>query len=180
MRANLIKITFMALFAVAFLSGLNAQDKEPRKSLKAGVMQTLGIDTEITVIYSRPGVKGREIFGDLVPYGLEPGNKYSDNKPFPWRGGANENTTIEFSKDLLVDGNKLPAGKYGIHFIPGTEEWVVIFSNNSELWGSYKYDEKDDALRIVVKPEKANHQEWLRYGFDHLEGYKAVFFLPLG
>ena len=80
-----------------------------RKSLNAGVTQKLGLDTDITITYCRPGVKEREIWGGLVPYGLAPGNKYSKEKPFPWRAGANENTTIEFNNDLLIEGQKLVA-----------------------------------------------------------------------
>ena len=78
------------------------QEKEVRASLMASVMQRLGTDADITIVYSRPGVKGRTIWGDLVPYGLAPGNEYSEGNPYPWRAGANENTTIEFSKDVLI------------------------------------------------------------------------------
>jgi len=93
-----------------------------RASLKAGVMQTLGTDAVITIEYGRPGVKGRKIWGELVPYGLAPGTKYSENKPYPWRAGANETTTIELNKDVLIEGKPLPAGKYGIHMIPGEKD----------------------------------------------------------
>lgn len=178
-----MKNSFSRLFVFAlcilfiFSSTEYAQNDKPRPSLKAGVIQTIGIDTEITVIYSRPGVKGRKIWGELVPWGLAPGNKYSNNNPFPWRGGANENTTIEFSKDVLVNGNKLSAGKYGMHFIPGKEKWTIIFSNNSELWGSYKYNQEEDALRIQVKPMEAAFVEWLTYGFENLAGTSATAYL---
>jgi len=84
-----------------------AQGAQVRPSLKAGVMQRLGADTDITITYSRPGVKGRKIWGALVPFGMAPGNQYSKNQPFPWRAGANENTTIEFSKDVLIEGKPL-------------------------------------------------------------------------
>jgi len=154
-----------------------AQKSEIRASLKASVMQTLGTDAVITIEYSRPGVKGRKIWGDLVPYGLAPGNKYSENRPYPWRAGANENTTIELNKDVLVEGKPLPAGKYGIHMIPGEKEWTIIFSKNSSAWGSYSYKQEEDALRVTVTPVKAPFQEWLVYGFDDLAGTSATAFL---
>jgi hypothetical protein len=150
------------------------QEKEVRKSLMASVMQRLGVDTDITIVYSRPGVKGRKIWGELVPFGMAPGNEYSNNNPYPWRAGANENTTIEFSKDVLVEGNKLPAGKYGIHMIPSEKDWTIIFSKNSEGWGSFAYNKDEDALRITVTPVEAPHKEWLSYGFEDLAGTSAT------
>ncbi len=171
--SNFLLITVLALSVTV----LAQNDNKPRASLKASSSQTIGVDTEITITYSRPGVKGRKIWGDLVPWGLEPGNKYSDNKPFPWRGGANENTTIQFSKDVVVGGSKLPAGKYGMHFIPGEKEWTVIFSKNAGLWGSYQYNEAEDALRIKVNSKEAPLMEWLTYGFEDLTGTSATAFL---
>jgi len=162
----------MAFFCVGF-----AQEAEIRPSLMAGVTQTLGTDTVVTIVYSRPGVKGRKIWGGLVPYGLAPGNEDSGNKPFPWRAGANENTTMEFTRDLLIEGHPLPAGKYGIHMIPSEKEWIIIFSKNHSAWGSFTYKEEEDALRVTVTPVKAPHQEWLVYGFDDLAGTSATAFL---
>jgi hypothetical protein len=164
-------------FLLAVPSATLAQEGKVRASLKASVMQRLGTDTDITIEYSRPGVKGRKIWGGLVPYGLAPGNKYSDNKPFPWRAGANENTTIEFNKDVLIEGKPLPAGKYGIHMIPGEKEWVIIFSKNNSAWGSFAYKQEEDALRVTVTPLKAPFQEWLEYGFDDLAGTSATAYL---
>ena len=154
-----------------------AQGKQVRASLKASVMQRLGVDTDITIEYSRPGIKGRKVWGDLVPFGLAPGNKYSKDKPFPWRAGANENTIIQFSKDVLIEGQKLPAGKYGLHMIPGEKEWIIIFSKNNSSWGSFAYNQDEDALRVTVVPAKAPLQEWLMYGFDDLAGSSATAFL---
>ena len=154
-----------------------AQAKTVRPSLKASVLQRIGTDTDITIEYSRPGIKGRKVWGDLVPFGLAPGNKYSKDKPFPWRAGANENTTILFSKDVQVEGQKLPAGKYGLHMIPGEKEWIVIFSKNNSSWGSFAYNQDEDALRVTVVPVKAPQQEWLVYGFDELAGVSATAFL---
>jgi hypothetical protein len=162
---------------LALPNGALSQQGKVRASLKASVTQTLGTDGKITIEYSRPGVKGRKIWGELVPYGLAPGNKYSENKPYPWRAGANENTTFETNKDLLVEGKPLPAGKYGVHMIPGEKEWTIIFSKNNSAWGSFNYKQEEDALRITVTPVKAPHQEWLVFGFDDLAGTSATAFL---
>lgn len=168
----------LAVLLVLPTEGLAQQPPaKVRPSLKASVMQTLGTDGVITIVYGRPGVKGRKIWGGLVPYGLTPGDKYSENKPYPWRAGANENTTFESNKDLLVEGKPLPAGKYGIHMIPGETEWVVIFSKNNSAWGSYTYKQEEDALRVTVTPVKAPFQEWMEFGFDDLGGTAASAYL---
>lgn len=110
-------------------------------------------DANITVEYSSPRVKGRVIFGDLVPYGEV------------WRAGANKNTTVEFDKDVTVNGIELAAGKYGFFVIPNKDEkWTVIFSNKNDSWGAYDYKESNDALRIEVKPTLIdNFKEELTY-----------------
>jgi hypothetical protein len=169
--------TLVASILLTLPSLTQGQDKEIRKSLRASVTQTLGVDTDITFEFGRPGVKGRTIWGDLEPYGMHPGNKYSDNKPYPWRAGADENTTITVSKDVKVDGKNLAAGKYSVHMIPSEGEWTVIFNKKNDGWGSYAYDEKEDALRVIVKPVQASHQEWLTFGFDDLAGTSATAFL---
>ena len=97
----------------------------------------------VTVSYSSPAVKGRSIWGGLVPYGQV------------WRAGANEATTVEFTKDVQVDGKALPAGKYGFFVLPTAKQWTVIFNKVPNQWGAFKYDEKQDALRVVVVPRKA-------------------------
>ena len=174
-------LRFGLALSLAFLlvlpSAAFAQGNKVPASLKASVTQRLGTDVDITITYSRPGVKGRTIWGALVPYGLAPGNEYSENKPFPWRAGANENTTIEFNKNVLIEGKPLPAGKYGIHMIPSEKDWIIIFSKNNAAWGSYTYKPEEDALRVTVIPVKAPHQEWLAYGFDDLAGTSATAFL---
>ncbi len=178
---RLPKILVLSLFAFVCPASIPvdmvAQDDAPRPSLAAAVFQRLGVDTDITVKYSRPGVKGRVIWGELVPHGMEAGNRYSDNKPFPWRGGANENTTFETTGDLMVEGQRLPAGKYSLHFIPSESTWTVIFNKTNDAWGSYSYDEAEDALRVTVTPAAAPHQEWLAYYFENLAGTSATFFL---
>ncbi|MFZ1291164.1 MAG: DUF2911 domain-containing protein [Melioribacteraceae bacterium] len=171
------KFALLAVLILFFTINTRAQEKKIPPSLKASISQSLGVDTEIKFEFSRPGVKGRTIWGDLVPYGLTPGNKYSDNKPFPWRAGANKNSTLETNKAILVEGKKLPAGKYGIHMIPNEKEFVVIFSKTDSLWGSYQYNEADDALRITVAAKAVSHEEWLTFGFADLAGTSATAYL---
>ena len=173
-RLSIISFFLILSFLLILPSATFAQGNKVPLSLKASVMQRLGVDTDITIEYSRPGVKGRKIWGELVPYGLAPGIKYSNNKPFPWRAGANKNTTIEFSKDVLIEGNKLPAGKYGIHMIPSEKDWIIIFSKNNSAHGSYSYNQEEDALRVTVTPAEALHQEWMMFGFDNLAGTSAT------
>lgn len=167
---QLMSFVFLSiLFSVILDSQSNTfaqdKDKKVRASLMASVMQRLGVDTDITIVYSRPGVKGRKIWGGLEPYGKV------------WRAGANENTTFEASKDILVNGQKLPAGKYGLHMIPGEKEWTIIFNKDNAAWGSFSYDQNKDALRISVTPKEAPAQEWLMYGFDDLAGTSATGYL---
>lgn len=125
---------------------------------------TIGL-TEVTVDYHSPGVKEREIWGGLVPWDAV------------WRAGANENTTITFSHPVSIEGKELPAGTYGLHMIPTEGEWTVIFSHNHSSWGSFSYDEEEDALRVKVTPEEGPHEEWLRYGFTDLGDDSATAYL---
>ncbi len=177
MKAAASIFTIICLLVLITTSGFAQQPAQPRPSPKAGVSQTIGLNTDISVTYGRPGVKGRKIWGDVVPFGLAPGNNYSKNNPFPWRGGANEATVVTFSKDVEVEGQKLPAGSYSLHFIPSEKEWVVIFNKNSKLWGSYLYNKDEDALRVTVTPVKAPFQEWLIYRFDNYTGTSAILYL---
>lgn len=169
-------VQMVLLVAVVMILDAQAQPKGTRASLKASVSQTIGEDTQITIVYSRPGVKGRKIWGDLVPYGFAPGNQYSNNQPIPWRAGANETTIFEVSKDVRINGQNLAAGKYGIHMIPGEKEWSIMF-NSEVAWGSFSYKKDKDVLTIKVTPTMAPHQEWLRYGFEDLAGTSATAYL---
>ncbi|MDR0499171.1 MAG: DUF2911 domain-containing protein [Holophagales bacterium] len=147
-------------------------------SPKASVVQRIGLDTDITIVYSRPGVKGRKIWGELVPYGLAPANQYAP-KPFPWRAGANATTTIEFSGPVKIQGKELSAGKYGLHMIPDKDkDWIIIFSKNSSGAGSFKYMEDEDALRVTAKPvTETTFTEWLEFGFENLSATGATCYL---
>ena len=133
----------------------------PRLSQRATVTQRIGL-TDITINYHRPAVGGREIWNKVVPYGKV------------WRAGANENTTITFSDDVTVEGKPLAAGTYGLHTIPDKDQWTIIFSKNSTSWGSFSYDEKEDALRVTVKPHAAEAFEALTYTFDNVKPDSAV------
>ena len=133
---------------------------------KAIVAEQVGL-TEVTINYSRPGVRGREgkIWGGLIHEGFAMLG-YGDDKPDPWRAGANENTTIEFSTDVLIEGKPLAAGKYGFFIAYGPSESTAIFSRNSTSWGSFFYLESEDALRVKVKPvPMPSSTERLTYSF---------------
>ena len=117
------------------------EDKSQRPSPPATTTATIGGVT-VTIQYSRPSVKGRPIFGGLVPYGEV------------WRTGANEATTFEVNKPVKINGQPLPAGRYALFTIPTATAWTVIFNKTPEQWGAFKYDEKQDALRVQVKPTK--------------------------
>jgi tetratricopeptide (TPR) repeat protein len=125
----------------------------PRDSQNARVMQRIGL-TDITISYHRPLVNGRQVWGKLVPYGQV------------WRAGANENTTIEFTDPVAVEGKPLAAGTYGLHMLPNENEWTVIFSKAATAWGSFTYDQKEDALRVTVKPQPSEMHEAMAFDFD--------------
>lgn len=124
----------------------------PRPSPKATVTQTVGL-TDVTILYCRPSVRGRAIWGGLVPYDQV------------WRTGANEATTITFADDVTIEGTKLPAGTYGLFTIPGKDEWTVIFNKGAKQWGAYEHKQADDVLRIKVKPQATEFHELLTFAF---------------
>lgn len=142
---------------------------------KSEVTQYMGL-VKVTITYSSPDVAGREIWGKLVPYGLSNLNflKSTEQNPSPWRAGANDVTTISFSHDVEIEGKPLKAGIYGLHMIPGQEDWTVIFSNNSSSWGSFSYVPADDALRVTVKSVPAEFNEWLTYEFTDRQQNSAT------
>ena len=133
----------------------------PRPSQHSVVTQRIGI-TDITISYHRPLVKGRTIWGKVVPYDKV------------WRAGANENTTITFSDPVSIEGQPLAKGTYGLHMIPGESQWTVIFSKDHLAWGSFTYNEADDALRVSVKPKASEAHEALTYDFDDMTDNSAL------
>lgn len=134
--------------------------------------QYIGAIVHVTVTYNSPNVhapngedRTGKIWGQLVPYGLTD-QGFGTSKAAPWRAGANENTTFEFSHDVTIQGKSLKAGKYAFFVIPQKEgAWTLIFSNNAAAWGSFFYDPKEDALRVEATPEKSDYHEWLTYEF---------------
>ena len=138
---------------------------------KSEVTQYMGL-VKVTIAYSSPDVAGREIWGKVVPYGMTNLNflKSTEQNPSPWRAGANENTTITFSHDVMVEGKPLKAGTYGLHMIPGETDWTIIFSNSNIAWGSFSYTPEEDALRVTVKSSPCEFNEFLTYEFtDRLQ-----------
>ena len=150
------KINLIAFLILTFSISAFAQLNFPRESPRQEIAQTVG-DTKIAIVYHRPDVKEREIWGKLVPYGEV------------WRTGANENTTFETRGDLKIAGQTLPKGKYGLHTIPGKDEWTVIFNKVNNEWGSFKYDQKQDALRILVKADKEEFLETMTISFENVK-----------
>ena len=172
--------SFLALLLLlCAASYVSAQLRTPRPSQKASVMQTIGV-TDVTITYSRPAVKGRTIWGDPLPEQANvKGEATLDNqnvrpKGAPivpwghvWRAGANEATQFVITDDVLINGQKLPAGSYSLHTIPTKDEWTIVFNGTANQWGSFDYDPAKDTLRVKVKPQMvADSQEWLEYTFD--------------
>src|ERR1041385_5257832 len=177
-----LKRSSVSFFAVMFFLSCAvaavAQVTLPRPSQKASVMQRIGV-TDVTITYSRPGVKGRKIWGDPLPGQTAQGEATLDNQntrpkdavivPYGhvWRTGANEATQFVVTDDVLINGQKLAAGSYSLHTIPTKDEWTIVFNGTANQWGSFDYDPAKDTLRVKVKPEwMKDNQEWLEYSFD--------------
>jgi len=156
MKRSIVGAVFLMIcfLSTAVLAQLPVSLTLPQASPKETRSITIGFTT-MSFEYNSVGIKGREIWGGLIPYGEV------------WRTGANKNTLFTVTDDVLINGQKLKAGSYGMHTIPGEEEWVIIFSNFSEAWGSYFYDENEDALRIKVNPEEMESKyEWMKFSFS--------------
>lgn len=153
----MLKYLFTCSLFLIFGIGAEAQIRLPQASPKAMVSQTIGL-TDITVNYHTPGIKGRPVWGKLVPYGQV------------WRSGANEATLITFSDDVKINGSPLPAGTYSFFTLPESEtNWILIFNRNTKLWGTEGYNAAEDVIRVPVKPEAAPFQETLHYYFSDVE-----------
>jgi len=174
------QILCLALALVAFSSYSSAQ--VPYNSAvpngytkKAVVSEQVGL-TQVTITYHRPAVRGREgkIWGEVVHKGFI-NQGFGNGKPAPWRAGANENTVVEFDNDVKVEGQTLPKGRYGFFIAYDPSESIVIFSKRSDAWGSFFYDEKEDALRVKVKPQPVEKSvENLKYEFTNQTPNSAV------
>lgn len=129
----------LSLFVISSSLILSACAQDPKPSPAVSATGKAGSAT-ITINYGQPSMKGRKIFGELVPFGKV------------WRTGANDATTFETDKDIMVEGQKLAKGKYGLFTIPGEHHWTIIFNKTWKQWGSYQYKKEDDVLRVDVKP----------------------------
>jgi len=180
MNARMITGITLAVTAMV-LTTLDAEaqrkKKKPDASQPAIAAQGIGAMGMVTIEYSRPGVKGRDVWtgksdnpqiGSLVP---------RDGKPRPWRAGANECTKITFAEDVKIEGKEVAAGVYGLFMIPTDGDWTIIISKQSSVWGSFFYKPEDDVVRVNVTPQEAPHQEWLVYGFDDPDAYGATAYL---
>ena len=158
-RTWIAPLATLALAVVA--PPLHAELVLPRVSPNATVTQTVGT-TDLTVTYSRPGVKGRAIWGALVPYGK------------PWRTGANDATRFTTTDDITVAGKTLPAGGYSFFTIPTPTEWTIVFNKEKDLWGAFDYKPEQDPLRVTVTPATtAESTEWMRFSFENLTPQSA-------
>src|SRR5580658_8592730 len=172
-KAAFIAVFFQLTFTGLVHAQLTALPDAGNK--RATVSEQVGI-TDVTIHYNRPHVRGREghIWGQLIPVGyVDQG--FGTSKAAPWRAGANENTWIEFSTDVMVEGQPLPAGKYGLTVAYDPNECTLIFSKNYTSWGSFFYDPSEDALRVKVKPMALDKSvEWLKYEFTDQKPASAV------
>lgn len=156
MKSNILIAA--ALIVPSFGFGQYHSLQMPQTSPKVRESQYLGV-TKIQVDYSSPAVKGRDIWGPVVPMGGD---------PIPWRVGANMNTTISFSTDVEIEGQPLKAGSYGLHALPTNENWTLLFAKNDNQWGSYYLDtENGIALRVTVAPNQNPHSEQLDFEFKN-------------
>lgn len=156
------KISLILALVLVATSAFAQQIRTPRPSPQASLTQTVGL-TDVTIKYSRPGVKGRQIWGALVPYDKV------------WRTGANEATTITFSEDVTINGQKLPRGTYSLHTTPGQSSWKIHFNSVADQWGSYSYDPAKDVVVVTATPQAVPHTEWLTFEVPEMSTDKATF-----
>jgi hypothetical protein len=156
MTSSRVLVAMATLAAATLMSGAAFGELvTPRVSPNVKLTQTIGV-TDFTLTYSRPGVRNRPVWGELVPWDK------------PWRTGANEATTFTCSTDIRVNGQTLPAGTYSFFTIPNPTEWTIVFSKQKDQWGAFDYDPKDDQLRVPAKPMAGEYREWMEFGFEDL------------
>ena len=192
-RKRLTSFSFAALLILLGATFATAQQPQAQykplyPSQKASVMQTIGV-TDVTITYHRPAIKGRTIFADAPPSmetrakgdaTLDNQNERKPGEPIVpynhvWRAGANEATIFQVTDDVLINGQPLKAGTYSLEAIPGKDEWIIIFNNDSGQWGAFTYDSKKDALRVKAKPQPVQeNQELLMYNFDPVTANTAT------
>lgn len=158
---NKFTLAFLT-FLLASYVGFAQQIQMPQASPSAKIIQKVGL-TDVTVDYSRPSTKGRKIFGELVPYGQV------------WRTGANAATVLTFSTDVTVGGQSIPAGSYALYAIPGKNDWTIILSKNTQLWGSIGYNPAEDQARFEVEASKTSKKyETFEIAFNNFTDNSAV------
>ncbi|MFL1012724.1 DUF2911 domain-containing protein [Flavisericum labens] len=167
MQTNYFSSIFTYFFLVLSLNTF-AQLSTPRGSQQATVSQRVGI-SDVIITYSRPSVKGRDIWGKLVPYGMNDLG-FGTATEAPWRAGANENTTITFTHDANLEGKPIKAGTYGLHImLKDKNNATIILSKDAAAWGSFFYDKSNDALRAGVATGEVPHRELLTYEFNSVK-----------
>lgn len=179
MKLSIIKVTLVLLIGSLNLNAQNGITLPYSQNQKASLSQWIGL-VEANITYNSPNVtnprsgedRTGKIWGELVPYGFH--FVTFANQMIPWRAGAQTNTVFTISHDVKIEGQDLPAGKYGLFMLAGKEEWTIIFSKDYNSWGALYYDEKEDALRVTVKPTKTNFTEWLTYDFIERKSDYAV------
>jgi hypothetical protein len=144
MTTLLRSLVFLLAVTTAFAQSDSKAPKFPPASPTATLKQHIGL-TDISVVYSRPGVKGRKVFGGITPYGSV------------WRTGANEPTLVTFSTDVALNGTAIPAGTYALYTIPQKDEWTIIIYKDTKLWGAFGYDQSKDFVRFAAKPVHLSH-----------------------
>ncbi|MFP6584529.1 MAG: DUF2911 domain-containing protein [Candidatus Hydrogenedentota bacterium] len=157
-------LAIVVVLCATALSSLAERPKGAQKSPWHYLQQMIG-KSLVEIEYSRPGVKGREVWGKLVPYGEV------------WRAGANERTVISFEHDILINGEALSAGDYALFILPEQDQWIFIFNRAFIGHGSDGYDAKSDVLRVAAKPETAEHEEWMQFGVTDFEENAATVYL---
>jgi tetratricopeptide (TPR) repeat protein len=166
----MLLLTSAALIATSVTSAAQTITLPPNgDNQRSEVIQYIGL-VRTSIEYSSPDVhapngddRRGKIWGTLVPWGIH--DLGFNNAKGPWRAGANENCVFSVSHDVKIDGKPLAAGRYGLHMLAGESEWTIIFSKNSTSWGSFTYNQAEDALRVNVKPVKSPYREWLTYDF---------------
>ncbi len=168
-------LSFLLIVSLEAFSQLNL----PRGSQMASISQRIGI-TDVYIKYSRPSVNKREIWGKLVPYGMN-NLGFGTAKESPWRAGANENTVIKFTTDVKIEGKEIKAGKYGFHIVVNKDNSAtIILSNNSNAWGSFFYEPSEDALQVTIQTKEIPHKEQLSFEFNDVTANSAVASLNWG
>tara|TARA_R110000772_G_scaffold259411_2_gene377023 strand:- start:356 stop:1486 length:1131 start_codon:yes stop_codon:yes gene_type:complete len=179
MKQSIIIVTLVLLMGNLNLNAQNGITLPESQNQKVSLSQWIGL-VEVNITYNSPNVtnprsgedRTGKIWGELVPYGFN--YEMFADQVIPWRAGAQTNTVFTISHDVKIEGKNLPAGKYGLFMEAGKEEWTIIFSKDYNSWGALYYDEKEDALRVTVKPTEIEFTKWLTYDFIERKSDHAI------